>query len=244
MNADGSSDFKGFMQINQGDGPVLDVYRATTSAGGGVFRLYSDVGATKRRSFAITADGTTHIGGVDNSGNPNITLNADGDIFNAVDNRTAITSECATTTYGQTIKGPVKTIGVNGLNVQGWSYHFRETGTANLGKYTVASDGSTYIGTHRLDLQNPGAPVTLRADGSAHFAGNVTSDGTIGFSAPADTAIPSLAGKQIDLAKTIELMAAKLAELGGVDVASLFVAEDPEPVTQPADPADDEGAST
>ena len=30
-------------------------------------------------------------------------------------------------------------------------------------------------------------------------------------------------------------MAAKLAELGGVDVASLFVAEDPEPVAGTAD---------
>ena len=35
---DGSAEFKGFMQINQGDA-FLDVYRATTSAGGGVFNF-------------------------------------------------------------------------------------------------------------------------------------------------------------------------------------------------------------
>ena len=76
------------------------------------------------------------------------------------------------------------------------------------------------------DLVNP-PNISLQADGTV----TAVDFKYTGGSAPS----PVLAGKEINLVKTIELMAAKLAELGGIDVASLFVAEDPEPVAGTAD---------
>ena len=89
-----------------------------------------------------------------------------------------------------------------------------------IGAWTY--DGNLQIGADSL---NPS--ISLNADGTV----TAVDFKYTGGSAPS----PALAGKEINLVKTIELMAAKLAELGGVDVASLFVAEDPEPVVGTAD---------
>lgn len=115
---------------------------------------------------------------------------------------------------------------IENTDVNGYGIKFIGGGASNV---NYVADFRTYDGTRVL---------TLDGNGDANFIGKVTAD-TFKYSGSAPS--PALAGKEINLVKTIELMAAKLAELGDVDVASLFVAEDP--VTQPADPADGVGAS-
>jgi hypothetical protein len=90
-----------------------------------------------------------------------------------------------------------------------------------------ANGDSSFDGTLQI-TQNSSSNIELQQNGTI----TAVDFKYTGGSAPS----PALAGKEINLVKTIELMAAKLAELGGVDIATLFVAEDP--VTQPADPAD------
>ena len=164
---------------------------------------------------AVTDNGNTTTNGA-SFGSGNITLNANGNAE----------------FKGDVAMGPNTTATGDSI-----------TAYASIGVLQIRTDNSSY---ETIQIYNGGSlssdqTVAISANGNAEFEGEVTAD-TFKYTGSAPS--PALAGKEIDLVATLHLMAEKLAELGGVDVASLFVANDPAPVTQSADPADDEGASS
>nr|BAR30337.1 hypothetical protein [uncultured Mediterranean phage uvMED] len=228
MKNDGSAEFAGDLRT-----PNLVV--DPVSAGQGLYVLEPGIGNTET-SIRLSADGAVDIG------NTGINDDADSVRFKVVS------------------KAHNDFQSANGITEDGIAFQVTSGGTANLADQLIinaalgdfakssdrvilnADDASQFSNSVLIGGTLPSSPnISLNADGSATFAGEVTAD-TFKYSGSAPS--PALAGKEIDLVATLHLMAAKLAELGGVDVASLFVANDPAPVTQPADPVDDEGASS
>ena len=139
------------------------------------------------RSFQAVADGTLQIGGTLDANPfnsaPNIALNADGTASFAgnvgVNGPTNFTWAGLSVTDGLAV--------VNDYDVKPSRISFANTGAVSTA--AIESAGDNTAGYLSFITRKSGSDVeqlNINADGLAHFSGNVTSDGSIGFNLEPD----------------------------------------------------------